>query len=174
MISTHDWRGLRSVGKPPVTHYVFTCHSLCILLSFTMYSPVTHYVFPCHSWCIPLTPLIGSSENRPICLPNLTKKHWWYWSPWYINDTWIHAYRKIYRRANTLSHALDPKLSSPPPPPHPTVPPSVAYRIQQEPSSTWALRRGSKAKQHRDMVQLLSTLFNSTLFQRFWEKELLV
>ena len=39
-------RGERQVtggGSLPVTHYVFTCHSLCIHLSLTMYLPVTHY-----------------------------------------------------------------------------------------------------------------------------------
>ena len=29
---------------PPVTHYVFICHSPCIHLSLTMYPPVTHYI----------------------------------------------------------------------------------------------------------------------------------
>ena len=33
----------------PVTHFAFTCHSLCIHLSLTMYSPVTHYVLTCYS-----------------------------------------------------------------------------------------------------------------------------
>ena len=36
---------------PPATHYVFTCYSLCTHLSLTMYSPVTHYVLTCHSLC---------------------------------------------------------------------------------------------------------------------------
>ena len=36
---------------------VFTCHSLFIHLSLTIYSPVTHYIFTCHSLCISQTPL---------------------------------------------------------------------------------------------------------------------
>ena len=38
-----------AVSFSSVTHYVFTCHSLCIYLSLTMYPPVTHNVSICHS-----------------------------------------------------------------------------------------------------------------------------
>ena len=48
----------------PVTHYVFTCHSLCILLSPTMYLPVTHYVSLSFSLLSASSPLLSVAHYQ--------------------------------------------------------------------------------------------------------------